>query len=115
MVPQIVLLVLQGNEAWSLKAFYRHGLWYQVVTIGQFPETHLKELFLAFFPFLRGSGVVKIVFSLRCGVYCHVTPHNVLLFFQRNNKCVCLTKFSIFAQSYVHFWLCQILPIPNLT
>ena len=38
------------------------------------------------------------------GIYYHVIPQNVLIFFQKINEWVCFSKFSIFGSFYVHLW-----------
>ena len=59
--------------------------------------------FFAFLALFGGRRGQKWIF-FNCSIYYHVIPQNVLLFFQKNNECVCFSKFSIFEQFYVHFW-----------
>ena len=67
-------------------------------------EPRLRDLiFFAFLALFGGRRGQKWIF-FNCSIYYHVIPQNVLLFFQKNNECVCFSKFSIFEQFYVHFW-----------
>ena len=67
-------------------------------------EARLRDLiFCIFNPFWGGRRGQKLIF-FNCGIHYHVIPQNVLLFFQKNNECVCFSKFSFFGQFYVHFW-----------
>ena len=83
---------------------------------GSFLEARLRDLiFCIFSPFLGGWRGQKLIF-FNCGIYYHVIPQNVLLFFQKNNEWVYQVRFfnltlSAGVVSVVCLCVCRVLPL----
>jgi len=56
--------------------------------------------FFAFLALFWGGRRGQKMIFFNCGIYYHVIPQNVLIFFQKNNEWGCFSKFSIFTP----FW-----------